>query len=62
MNEALCTITITVNERKKLFRYDEAVRLLRECEECDGEEWLTFVRRKVRAFLAADPQGEEGGR
>jgi len=66
MSEALCTITITVNERKKLFRYDEAIRLLQLREPgCSGDG--TFVssvdlNRMTAAFLAAESKKGEGGR
>ena len=57
MSEALCTITITVNERKKLFRYDEAIRLLRELatQPTDPQRWREKAH-EARAFLAAEPK------
>ena len=68
MSEALCTITITVGERKRLFRYERAVRLLREINVAVNkvQDWegtrVGSVLEEIEDFLADEPQGEEGGR
>ena len=62
MSEALCTITITVGERKRLFRYERAVRLLREINVAVNkvQDWegtrVGSVLEEIEDFLAAEPE------
>lgn len=62
MSEALCTITITVGERKRLFRYERAVRLLREINVAVNkvQDWegtrVGSVLEEIEDFLAAEPK------
>lgn len=66
MSEALCTITITVGERKRLFRYERAVRLLREINVAVNkvQDWegtrVGSVLEEIEDFLAAEPKGGMG--
>lgn len=66
MSEALCTITITVGERKRLFRYERAVRLLREINVAVNkvQDWegtrVGSVLEEIEDFLAAEPKGGIG--
>lgn len=66
MSEALCTITVTVGERKRLFRYERAVRLLREINVAVNkvQDWegtrVGSVLEEIEDFLAAEPKGGRG--
>ena len=66
MSEALCTITITVGERKRLFRYERAVRLLREINVAVNkvQDWegtrVGSVLEEIEDFLAAEPKEGRG--
>ena len=62
MSEALCTITVTVGERKRLFRYERAVRLLREINVAvnKAQDWegtrVGSVLEEIEDFLATEPK------
>lgn len=48
-------------DARRLARYDEAVRLLREARE--GSDLISFsLTDRIEAFLAAEPKVGEGGR
>ena len=48
-------------DARRLARYDEAIRLLREARE--GSDLISFsLTDRIEAFLAAEPKVGEGGR
>lgn len=46
--------TAAEEDARRLARYDEAIRLLRECEVVETYDHADRLTREVRAFLAAE--------